>query len=79
MSVKHDIFFLFTQSAGVGYSRTDAFKARLGATAKETYTRTFTGFADDPNTPTIEKTRIEGGITGVAEVNQQLSENIAKN
>ena len=67
----------FTQSAGVGYSRTDAFKARLGATAKETYTRSFPSYADDPDTPTIEKTRIEGGITGVVEINQQVSENIA--
>lgn len=66
----------FTQTAGIGYSKDDAFKARLGATIKETYTRNFTGFSDDPDTPSIEKTRIEGGITGVAEVNRKVSENI---
>ncbi|MBT4137413.1 MAG: DUF3078 domain-containing protein [Candidatus Latescibacteria bacterium] len=66
----------FTQSAGIGYSRSDEFKARLGATIKETYTRSFPGYADDPDTPAIEKTRIEGGITGVAELNRKVSENI---
>ncbi len=66
----------FTQSAGVGYSKSDAFKARLGATVKETYTRNFPNYADDPATPAIEKTRIEGGITGVAELNRKVSENI---
>lgn len=38
----------FTQSAGLGYSKTDAFKARLGATIKETYTRSFPNYADNP-------------------------------
>ena len=66
----------FTQSAGIGYSRNDDLKARLGATVKETYTRDFTGYADDLDTPAIEKTRIEGGITGVAELNRKVSENI---
>lgn len=66
----------FTQSAGIGYSRNDQFKARLGATAKETYTRSFPKYADNPDTPTIEKTKIEAGITGVAELNRKVSENI---
>ncbi len=66
----------FTQSAGIGYSKTDEFKARLGATAKETYTRDFPGYADDPNTPGVEKTLIEGGITGVVELNKRVNENI---
>ena len=69
----------FTQTAGIGYSRTDAFKTRLGATVKETYTRDFPGYADDPGSPAIEKTRIEGGITGVAELNRKVSENITYN
>lgn len=66
----------FTQSAGVGYSKDDQFKARLGATLKETYTRDFPGYADDPDTPDIEKTLVEAGATGVIEVNRKVSENI---
>jgi len=66
----------FTQSAGIGYSRNDEFKARLGATAKETYTRSFPRYADNPDTPAIEKTKIEGGITAAAELNRKVSENI---
>ncbi|MFT5365768.1 MAG: hypothetical protein ACI8V2_000709 [Candidatus Latescibacterota bacterium] len=66
----------FTQSAGIGYSRNDEFKTRLGATFKETTTRDFTSYADDPDTPAIEKTRIEGGITGVAVLNRKVSKNI---
>lgn len=66
----------FTQSAGLGYSRNDEVKIRLGATAKETYTRNFPTYADDPKTPKIEKTRIEGGLTGAVEVNKKVSENI---
>lgn len=66
----------FTQSAGIGYSRSDEFKARLGATLKETYTSDFPRYADDPKTPTIEKTKTEVGLTGVVELNRKVSENI---
>ncbi len=54
----------FTQSAGVGYNRSDIIKTRLGATIKETVTSDFPiPYADNPDTPEIEKTRIEAGIT----------------
>ena len=67
----------FTQSAGLGYSRTDEFKTRLGATIKETVTRDFPiPYADDPGTSNVEKTKVEGGITSTTEVKRKLSENM---
>ncbi|MDA0710882.1 MAG: DUF3078 domain-containing protein [bacterium] len=45
----------FTQIVGIGYSRSEDLKTRLGATFKETMNRTFTSFSDDPGTPAIEK------------------------
>jgi hypothetical protein len=65
----------FTQSAGVGYTPNKTFKTRLGATAKETVTSDFPSpYADDPDTPGIEKTRIEGGVTSTSELEHAIDE-----
>ena len=67
----------FTQSAGVGYNRSDIIKTRLGATVKETVTSDFPiPYADNPDTPEIEKTRIEAGITSTTEVKHRLADNL---
>jgi hypothetical protein len=65
----------FTQSAGVGYNPNKMFKTRLGATAKETVTSDFAvPYSDDPSTPGIEKTRFEGGVTSITEVERTFEE-----
>lgn len=68
----------FTQSAGVGFSPDDAFKTRLGAALKETFTQDFPKpYADDPETPdVIEKIKVEVGIESVSEFSRKLAENI---
>ncbi len=67
----------FTQSLGVGYSPNKIITTRLGATIKETITRDFPKpFADDPDTPEIEKTKIEPGVSSVTELKYKFAENI---
>lgn len=67
----------FTQSAGVGYTRNENFKTRLGATLKETVTNDFpVPYADNPNTTDIEKTKVEPGISSVTNFQRKLEENI---
>lgn len=66
-----------TQSLGLGYSPAKEFKARLGFALKETITRKYpVPYADDPDTPEIEKTKIETGIDLVADFKKKFGENI---
>ena len=62
----------FMESVGVGYRKGDAFTSRLGAALRETVTRDFPGYADDPKTLEIEKTKVEAGATWVTEYKQKL-------
>lgn len=67
----------FTQSLGLGYSPRKEFKARLGFAMKETFTRNYpVPYADNPDTPKIEKTKIEAGMDLVVEFKRKLSQNI---
>lgn len=69
----------FTQSIGVGYTRDANFTSRLGATLKETITNETifaTRYSDDPDTPKIEKARIEQGITSVTEFQKNFQDNV---
>ncbi|MCG3120531.1 MAG: hypothetical protein ALAOOOJD_03275 [bacterium] len=67
-----------TQSAGVGYQPLPQIKTRLGAALREVITSEFSEFkyADDPGTAKIEKTKVEGGLESVTEVNWQMQSNI---
>lgn len=62
----------FMESAGVGYARGESFTTRLGAALRQTVTRDFPGYADDPKTEEIEKTRVEAGATSVTEYRQKI-------
>ena len=67
----------FTQSLGVGYKPDDSFQTRLGATVKETITSDFPApYADDPNTPEIEKTKVEPGISSVTNYKRTLRDDV---
>ena len=65
-----------TQSAGLGYQPIKQIKTRLGLALRETITSDFTGYADDPKTTTIEKTKTEGGLESVTNVDWQLAQNL---
>lgn len=63
----------FTESAGIAYDNKKNFTSRLGFAVKETVTSRFNGYADDPKTTEIEKTRIEPGINSVSELKLKVS------
>ena len=67
----------FIQSAGIGFAPNETVKTRLGAALKETVTQDYpVPYADDPDTPEIEKTKVEPGIESVTDVNVTLAKNI---
>ena len=67
----------FIQSAGIGFAPNETVKTRLGAALKETVTRDYpVPYADDPDTPEIEKTKVEPGMESVTGVNVSLAKNI---
>jgi hypothetical protein len=59
-----------TQSAGLGYQPIPQIKTRLGAALREVITSEFVGYADG------QKTKVEGGLESVTEVNWQLQSNL---
>ncbi len=65
-----------TQAIGVGYQPLPELKTRLGAALREVFTRTYNGYADDPATTAVEKTRVEGGLESVTEAEWQLDQNL---
>ncbi len=67
----------FTQSLGVGYKPDKHFQSRLGLTIKETVTSDFpVPYADDPDTPEIEKTKVEPGISSITQYKRVLREDV---
>lgn len=65
-----------TQSVGVSYKPVEEVTTRLGAALREIFTSDYTGYADDPETPEIEKTRVLGGLESVTEVAWAFAENM---
>jgi len=65
-----------TQSAGIVYQPFAELKTRFGAGLREIITSNFPGYADDPATTEIEKTRIDGGLESVTELNLKLADNV---
>jgi hypothetical protein len=66
----------FRESIGLGYVFNPSLKTRLGASAKQTVTRNFTGFSDDPATAEVEKLRLEYGAESVTDLNAKLSQSL---
>jgi hypothetical protein len=64
----------FTESAGFGYSLPDWFNTRVGFAMRETVTREFPHYADNPETETVEKTKVEPGLESVTNLNVKLTE-----
>jgi len=65
-----------TQSIGVGYQPKPEIKTRLGVALREVLTSEFPEYANDPKTAEIEKTRVEGGLESVTDVEWKLEENL---
>jgi hypothetical protein len=65
-----------TQSVGAVYQPSAVLKTRLGAGLREILTSEFPGYADDPATSEIEKTRVDGGLESVTELNLPIEDNI---
>jgi hypothetical protein len=65
-----------TQSVGAGYQPMKEVKTRLGLAVREIFTQDFNQYADDHATTEVEKTRVEGGIESVTDVEWQLEENL---
>ena len=68
-----------TQSAGVGYQPHPQVKTRLGVALRETITRTFNKFSNDPATLKTEKIKTEGGFESVTNAEWNLASNIILN
>jgi len=58
----------FVESIGAIYQPNKIFKTRLGAGVREVLTTNFTRYSDNPETPQVEKTKIEGGFESVSEL-----------
>ena len=65
-----------TQSAGIGYKFIPEIRTRFGAALREVVTSKYTQYADDPTTAEIEKTRVEGGLESVTNVEWKVDENV---
>lgn len=65
-----------TQSVGFGYQPVPQIKTRLGAAMREILTSRYTAYSDDPGTAKVEKTKVDGGIESVTEIEWKLEENI---
>jgi len=65
-----------TQSAGIVYQPFAQLKTRFGPALREILTSKFPGYADDPATIDIEKTRIDGGLESVTELSVQIDDNV---
>ena len=59
-----------TQSAGVGYQPLPEFRTRFGAALREILTQDFNGYADG------EKTKVDGGLESITDVELKLDENV---
>jgi hypothetical protein len=66
----------FTQSIGMTYKYWQDWQTRIGFAAKQTITRNFPGYSDDPDTPDVEKVRAEYGAEWVTNFGYELSETL---
>ncbi|NTV52163.1 MAG: DUF3078 domain-containing protein [Candidatus Firestonebacteria bacterium] len=64
----------FIESLGFGYTRPEVFNTRLGFAVRETVTKDFPHYADNPETADVEKTKVEPGMESVTSLNLKLNE-----
>lgn len=66
-----------TQSAGLGYQPVAQVKTRIGVAVREILTHKFPAYADDPQTQDkIEKTRVDGGLESVTDLEWKPGANL---
>jgi hypothetical protein len=68
-----------TQSIGAAYKPVPEVTTRLGVGLREVVTSQYSQYhyADDPSTPEIEKTRVQGGTEWVTSAEWKFAENMA--
>lgn len=64
------------EAAGVGIKLTPWLQTRFGAALREIFTNHFVNYADDPKTPEVETSKIEGGLENVTEVELPVDDNV---
>ncbi len=64
---------VFREGLGLGYKPSDVVQVRFGAAAKQTLSRTFTFYSDDPSTTKVEKVKNEVGAESVVDFNYKLA------
>ncbi len=64
------------QAVGIGFILLPELKTRVGLALRETFTSRYNKWADDPSTPEIERTRVEGGIEWVTEATVTIDDNL---
>ncbi|MBI5464598.1 MAG: DUF3078 domain-containing protein [Ignavibacteriales bacterium] len=65
-----------TQSIGTGYQLIPAVRTRVGAALREIMTSEFTRYSDDPQTPEVEKVKVEDGLESVTDLQWKIDENV---
>ena len=65
-----------TQSVGFGYQPITEVKTRLGVGLREILTEDFHQYSDDPTTLEIERTKVDGGLESVTNLDWHLEENL---
>lgn len=65
-----------SQSVGAGYQPIEQVKTRLGLAVREILTSEFTGYSDDKETAKVEKTKVDGGLESVTNLDWKLAENV---
>lgn len=73
-SASFDPMYL-TQAIGVGYQPASQVKTRLGAALREVFSNSFRYADDASTTPSIEKSKIEGGLESVTDIEIKIEEN----
>ncbi len=68
-----------TQTIGANLATEKHFRSRLGCGFKETYTRKYTQYSDNPRTPEVEKRKIETGIQSTSSWTLKLGQLLVYN
>jgi len=66
------------QSAGAGFLFNSSLKTKIGVAIREIISKSYGkwGYTDNPDTPEIEKYKIEKGITSITTVYKKIAENL---
>lgn len=65
-----------TQAVGVGYQPAPEVKTRLGAAVREVFSDAFAYADDAATTPAVERSKVEGGLESVTDVEWKFQENM---